>query len=146
MSDDDIIKKALLILAARMRKPENYFTTPKDTTDYAVLRLGQRQRESFCVLYLNNRHGLIKCEELFHGTIDGASVHPREVVKAALRANAAAVILVHNHPSGDPEPSRADQTLTRRLVDALRLIDIRVLDHLVVGGATSVSFAERGLI
>ena len=146
MSDDDIIEKALRILESRMRRPENYFTTPKDTMDYAVLRLAQRQRESFCVLYLNNRHGLIKCEELFQGTIDGASVHPREVVKAALRANAAAVILIHNHPSGDPEPSRADQTLTRRLVDALRLIDIRVLDHLVVGGTETVSFAERGLI
>ena len=115
MSDDEQIQKALSILEGRLRRPENYFTNPKDAQDYAVLRLAQRHRESFCVLYLNNRHGMIKFDELFQGTIDGASVHPREVVKAALHNNAAAIILVHNHPSGNPEPSKADITLTKRL-------------------------------
>ena len=97
-------------------------------------------------MFLDNRHRLIAYEELFHGTIDGASVHPREVVKSALRYNAAAVILAHNHPSGVAEPSQADQRITKRLQDALTLVDIRVLDHFVVGDGEPVSFAERGLI
>ena len=95
---------------------------------------------------LNKRHRVIGFEELFRGTIDVASVPPREVVKEVLARNAAAVILAHNHPSGEPEPSRADITLTRRLVEALALIDVRVLDHMVVGGTEVISFAERGLI
>ena len=97
-------------------------------------------------MYLDNRHRVISFAELFRGTIDGASVHPREVVKEALSRNAAAVILVHNHPSGLPEPSQADEFITRRLKDALALVDIRVLDHLVVGDGICESFAERGLL
>jgi DNA repair protein RadC len=100
----------------------------------------------FTCLFLDNRHRVIECEELFRGTIDGASVHPREVVKRALQLNAAALILAHNHPSGVAEPSQADQQLTRRLREALGLVDIRVLDHLVVGDGEAVSFAERGLL
>jgi DNA repair protein RadC len=100
----------------------------------------------FCVLFLTNRHRVIAFEEMFRGTIDGATVHPREVVKQALRLNAAAVILAHNHPSGVSEPSRADEAITRRLRDALALVDIRVLDHLIVGGSEITSLAERGLL
>ena len=110
------------------------------------LPLRHRQRELFAVLWLDNQNRLIAYEELFQGTIDGASVYPREVVKQALARNAAAVILAHNHPSGVAEPSQADQRLTRRLQAALELVDIRVLDHLVVGEGEIVSFAERGLL
>jgi DNA repair protein RadC len=105
-----------------------------------------QQREVFGCMFLDNRHRLIRFDEVFHGTIDGASVHPREVVKLALARNAAAVILAHNHPSGVAEPSQADELITARLRDALSLVDIRVLDHLVVGGTTVTSFVERGLI
>jgi DNA repair protein RadC len=100
----------------------------------------------FAVLFLDTHHRAISYEELFHGTIDGASVHPREVVNAALRHNAAAVILSHNHPSGVAEPSEADRRITQRLKDALALVDVRVLDHFVVATEGSVSFAERGLL
>jgi len=110
------------------------------------LHLAKREREVFAVMFLDNRHRLLAYEELFFGTIDGASVHPREVVKAALAHNAAAVILSHNHPSGVAEPSQADQRITQRLKDALGLVDVRVLDHLIVGEGEPVSFAERGLL
>jgi DNA repair protein RadC len=121
-------------------------TSPEDTRNYLQAVLRDRQREAFCCLYLDTRHRVLRFEELFQGTVDGAAVYPREVVKKALGANAAAVILVHNHPSGVAEPSRADETLTRRLKEALELVDIRVLDHLVVGDGEMTSFAERGLI
>jgi DNA repair protein RadC len=100
----------------------------------------------FCCLFLDNRHRLMAFEELFRGTIDGASVHPREVVRQALYRNAAAVILAHNHPSGVAEPSQADELITLRLRDALALVDIRVLDHLIVGDNRCVSLAERGVL
>jgi DNA repair protein RadC len=109
-------------------------------------RLRDRPYEVFCCLFLDNRHRVIRLEELFRGTIDGASVHPREVVRQAIACNAAAVILAHNHPSGVAEPSQADELITRRLRNALALLDIRVLDHLVIGDGRAVSFAERGLL
>jgi DNA repair protein RadC len=121
-------------------------TSPAVTRDYLRARLRDRQQEAFCCLYLDTRHRVLRFEEIFHGTIDGAAVYPREVVKKALATNAAAVILVHNHPSGVAEPSRADEALTNRLQQALALVDIRVLDHLVVGESDIVSFAERGLL
>ena len=121
-------------------------TSPADTRNYLSLRLAEREAEVFCVMFLTNRHRVIAFEEMFQGTIDGASVHPREVVKAALRLNAAAVILAHNHPSGVAEPSRSDEAITRRLTDALALVDVRVLDHLIVGGSEITSLAERGLV
>ena len=114
--------------------------------DFVWMRLRDLQHEIFGCLFLDNRHRVIAFEELFRGTIDGANVHPREVVKQALARNAAAVILVHNHPSGLAEPSQADEHLTRRLREALALVDIRVLDHLVVGDEGCESFAERGLL
>jgi DNA repair protein RadC len=121
-------------------------TDPSATRNYLISRLRDLSQEVFCCLYLDNRHRVITFEELFHGTLDGASVHPREVVRQALAHNAAALIFAHNHPSGVAEPSDADRRLTRRLKDALALVDIRVLDHFVVGDGDAVSFAERGLI
>lgn len=121
------------------------FTSPEAARDYLTAKLAGRENECFAVLFLDNRHRLIQYRELFYGTIDGASVHPREVVKAALELNAAAVIFGHNHPSGESEPSQADLRITQRLKDALALVEIRVLDHIVIG-ATPTSFAERGLL
>ncbi len=119
---------------------------PQATRSFLVAQLRDRPHEVFCCLHLDNRHRLIAFDELFRGTIDGASVHPREVVKQALARNAAAVIFAHNHPSGIAEPSQADELITARLREALGLVDIRVLDHLVVGDNRCVSFAERGLL
>lgn len=121
-------------------------TSPADTKSYLVNRLALRKSECFGVVFLDQRHRVIIFREMFQGTIDGASVHPREVVRAVIEHNAAAVILCHNHPSGIPEPSAADIAITRRLSDALALVDVRVLDHIVVGGTDTVSMAERGLI
>jgi DNA repair protein RadC len=120
--------------------------SPKATQNFLIAQLRDRPYEVFCCLFLDNRHRMIAFEELFRGTIDGASVHPREVVRAALSRNAAAVILAHNHPSGVAEPSQADELITLRLKDALGLVDIRVLDHLVVGDTRCVSLAERGVL
>jgi DNA repair protein RadC len=119
---------------------------PADTRNYLKARLRAYQHEVFACLFLDNRHRVICFEELFRGTIDGASVYPREVVKRALFHNAAALILAHNHPSGVAEPSHADRNITERLREALLLVDIRVLDHFVIGDKETVSFAERGLI
>lgn len=119
---------------------------PASTRRYLMSRLRDYPHEVFACLFLDNRHRVIAYEELFHGTINGTSVHPREVVKRCLQHNAAALILAHNHPSGVAEPSQADITLTQRLTEALALIDVRVLDHVVIGDGESVALAERGLI
>jgi DNA repair protein RadC len=117
-----------------------------DTRRYLTAKLRHHPHEVFACLFLDNRHRVISFEELFYGTIDGASVHPRQIVKRALYHNAAALILAHNHPSGIAEPSRADQQITLRLKEALALIDVRVLDHFIIGDGQTVSFAERGLL
>jgi DNA repair protein RadC len=122
------------------------FTSPEQVRKYLQASLRDRKAEVFCVLFLDNRHRLISFDECFNGTIDGASVHPREIVRLALRHNAAAVILAHNHPSGVAEPSQADISLTARLSRALELVDVRVLDHFIVGDGQPVSFSERGLL
>lgn len=119
-------------------------TSPQLTQRYLLAQLRDRNHEVFACLFLDNQHRVIRYQELFHGTLDGAAVYPREVVKQALSQGAAAVILAHNHPSGVAEPSRADRAITDRLQQALALVDIRVLDHLVVGDGYCVSFAERG--
>ena len=119
---------------------------PRATREFLRARLRDLDHELFCCLFLDNRHRVISFDEVFRGTIDGASVHPRDVVKLALTRNAAAVILAHNHPSGVAEPSQADELITGRLREALALVDIRVLDHIVVGDGACVSFAERGLL
>jgi DNA repair protein RadC len=121
-------------------------TSPELVKHYLQAKLRHQQREVFCCLFLDNRHCVIACEDLFYGTIDGASVHAREVVKRALELNAAAMFVAHNHPSGVAEPSAADQRLTQQLVRALHLVDIRILDHMVVGEGEVISFAERGLL
>ena len=118
----------------------------RETRSYLQACLRDRSYEVFCALYLDNRHRVIAFEELFQGTLNGTAVYPREVVKHALRHNAAAVIFAHNHPSGVAEPSRADEVLTLRLKEALALVDIQVLDHIVVGDGEMVSFSERGLL
>jgi DNA repair protein RadC len=119
---------------------------PAETRRYLTARLRDYPYEVFACLFLDTRHRVISYEELFQGTIDGASVHPREVLRRALQHNAAAVILAHNHPSGVAEPSDADRRITTRLKDALALVDIRVLDHIVIGDQLATSFAERGWI
>ncbi|MDH5766602.1 MAG: DNA repair protein RadC [Gammaproteobacteria bacterium] len=119
--------------------------SPAETRQYLVAQLRDIEHEVFSALFLDQRHRVISYEQLFTGTIDGASVHPREVVKKAMAYNAAAVIFAHNHPSGVAEPSQADERITRRLKDALALIDVRVLDHFIVGDEV-VSFAERGML
>jgi DNA repair protein RadC len=121
-------------------------TSPDDTARYLLARLRDHRHEVFAVLFLDNRHRVLAFEELFHGTIDGASVHPREVVRRALHHNAAALILSHNHPSGVAEPSDADLRITERLRQAMALIDVRVLDHLIVGDGECCSLAGRGLV
>lgn len=120
--------------------------SPGATRRYLMSRLREYPQEVFAALFLDNRHRVIQFEELFRGTIDGASVHPREVVRRSLAHNAAALIIAHNHPSGVAEPSRADIDITQRLRDALALVDVRLLDHLVIGDQEIVSLAERGVI
>jgi DNA repair protein RadC len=142
---DELLDAARKALSGKTRRGAA-FESPQIVKDFLLLRLGAAEREVFTVIFLDNRHRLLAASDLFFGTIDGASVHPREVVKEALRQNAATVILAHNHPSGVAEPSRADELITLRLRDALALVDIRVLDHLIVAGSTVTSFAERGLI
>ena len=144
--ENRLIAEAKNLLFKRLQSRNQVFTSPQSVKDYLSLQLADREREVFCCLFLDNQHRLIEYQELFAGTIDGCSVYPREVVKAALKMNAAAVILAHNHPSAVAEPSQADQRITERLKEALLLMDIRVLDHFVVGGNTVESFAERGLL
>ncbi len=121
------------------------FCSPEETRNYLRIRLADHPNEVFACLFLDTRHRLIAYNELFQGTIDGASVHPREVVRKAMKHNAAAVILAHNHPSGIAEPSHADEQITRRLQQALALIDVKVLDHIIVGDGEMTSLAERGV-
>jgi DNA repair protein RadC len=120
--------------------------SPRATREFLSARLRDLEHEVFCCLYIDKRHRLIHFEELFRGTIDGASVHPREIVKLALKRNAAAVIVAHNHPSGIAEPSQADELITQRVKEALALVDIRLLDHVIVGDGAAVSLAERGIL
>lgn len=145
VSDNAVIDAALQLLSRRVAKGP-LLASPRAVKDYLRLRFADLQHEVFCLLYVDKRHRLIACEDLFRGTIDGASVHPREVVKAALRHNASAVLCAHNHPSHNPEPSQADELITSRLKAALEVVDIRLLDHLVVSAVGTVSMAERGLL
>ncbi|EME3979629.1 RadC family protein [Vibrio alginolyticus] len=141
---NELLERAAEALATKYKR-EGTFTNPTNVKEYLKLKLGAHDREVFAVMFLDNQHQLISFEELFFGTIDAASIYPREVLKTALNHNAAAVIFAHNHPSGIAEPSQADKRITQRLIDALKLVDIRVLDHIVVG-EDCVSFAEKGLI
>ncbi|MFR6752658.1 RadC family protein [Klebsiella pasteurii] len=140
------VKRALTLLDRHLRETGVAFTSTQAARDWLKLKMAGLEREEFMVLYLNQQNQLIAHEILFAGSISSTEVHPREVVKHALYFNAAAVILAHNHPSGDTTPSQADKTITQRLVQALQLIDIRVPDHLIVGGTQILSFAEHGLL
>jgi DNA repair protein RadC len=122
------------------------FTHPDTVRDYLRLWLGGEAREIFAALFLDGQHRLIVAERLFSGTIDQASVHPRELVKRALTVNAAAIVVAHNHPSGSPEPSQADIALTQRLANALALVDVRLIDHFIVTRSSATSLAERGAV
>ena len=141
----EVLDKAQALISQRYRAGAPCLTSPARTAEFLKLKLGGLDHEVFGFLALDARHRLIQYVELFRGTIDGASVYPREVVKEALRLNAAAVLLVHCHPSGNTEPSHADELITKRLREALALVDIRVLDHLIVGESVT-SFAQMGLL
>ena len=143
---DTVIAVALEILANRHRRLPFTASNPADTERYVRLRLADCEREHFLALFLDTRHRLIHEEILFSGGIDGAEIFPREIAKAALFCNAAAIVAGHNHPSGDPEPSAADRAVTARIKSALSLIDVRILDHIVVGRSGSVSMAARGMV
>jgi len=145
LESESVIKLALEVVKYNFR-PGEAFGDPGSARDYLNLMYMDQEQEIFSVLFLDNKHQLISHEELFFGTIDGASVYPREVVKTTLQHNAAALIFVHNHPSGNPGASSADKRITKRLKDALALIDVRVLDHIIVGKSGTVSFAEQGLL
>lgn len=139
-----VLAEALNLVQERAATDDNFMTTPSDTLDYfRLFYAGKQDREHFALMLLDSQHRVLECNVIFSGTIDGASIYPREIVKAALYANAAAVILAHNHPSGQAQPSAADRRITERIKSALALLDIRVLDHVIVGDSC-YSFAQSG--
>jgi len=142
-----LINQAIEVLENRARYQGVFVTScPDDTKKFLRLKLAHLEHEVFSVMFLDNRHQLIEYREMFRGTIDGASVYPREVVKLALKLNAAALIIAHNHPSGVVEPSAADESITIRIKKACELVDIRLLDHLIVSTTGSTSLAEKGIL
>lgn len=147
-NEQGIIDQAIGILEKQLRKEVVQLTSPIKVKNYLFLQLAGLESEQFCMVFLDNQHQLLAFETIFWGTIDGAAVYPREIVKRTLAHNASAVFLVHNHPSGVSEPSAADERITERVKSALELIDVRVLDHFVVGNSVNsiTSFAERGLL
>lgn len=146
VSAEDILQHARNILAARCQRGET-LTCVDDVRNFVMLELSGLEQEVFAALYLDNRHRILtSLEIMFRGTLNGTAVYPREIVKRALALNAGAIVVVHNHPSGIAEPSCQDETLTERLKTALELVDIRLLDHIVVGAGETVSFSERGLL
>ena len=145
MQEDKIIQRALKMLENRMRHTD-VLNSPQQVRDYLQLALSDREHEVFTCVFLDAQNGVLAVEEMFRGTLTQTSVYPREVVKAALRYNAAGLIFAHNHPSGVAEPSRSDEALTQALKQSLALIDVKVLDHFVVGMGSAMSFAERGLL
>ena len=142
---EEIIRKAREVMSRKVRRGTS-MSSPQVVRDFLSIKLGTLEHEIFCVLLLDSRFRLIEFVELFRGTIDGASVHPREVVKLALSKNAAALVVAHPHPSGVAEPSVADEQITRQLKAALDLVQIRLLDHVVIAGGVAISLAERGLV
>ena len=145
--EDRLIARAKKALARRLAVPGAVIDSPDAVRDFLMFELGEEAREVFCALFLDAQNRVVSFELMFAGTLAQTSVHPREVVRRCLELNAASVILAHNHPSGVPEPSNADKALTDTLKRTLALFDVRVLDHLIVGGAARpVSFAERGLL
>ena len=146
-ADNAVIRRALKVLEDRLEYQRTVLSRPSVVRDFLRLRMAELEHEVFIVLWMDTQNALIACEELFRGTLMQTSVYPREVIKSALAHNAAAVILAHNHPSGHSEPSQADKELTEILKQSLALVDVKVLDHFIVGGAKPPwSFAERGLL
>lgn len=149
-TDDElaVLRKAQTIIARKARSNARAFTEPAEVKRFLQVanEVNEPEREVFRIIFLDSQHRLIKSEPLFYGTIDASPVYPRVIVQKALQYNAAAVILGHNHPSGVPTPSRADEAITKRIQEALSLVDIRVLDHVIVAENETVSFAERGLL
>ena len=147
---NDVEKQSVITLAMKVlsikHRAGRVLSKSDETRDFLRLRLADYRNEVFGCLFLDNRHRIITVRELFQGTVNGTSVYPRVVVQQAMEVNAAAIVFFHNHPSGVAEPSRADEMITRRLKDALALVDVRVLDHFVVSPGESVSFSERGLL
>ena len=141
----EVLQAAQRVLAGQMRDCEA-LTSPQVVRDFLRVKLGALEHEVFAVIHLDAQNRVIEYVEMFRGTVNQTSVYPREVVKEALARNSAALLLVHNHPSGVAEPSRADEMLTQTLKSALALVDVRVLDHLIVAGSAILSFAERGLL
>ena len=142
---DDVLTAARRVLSAKVRRGSS-MQSPQVVKDYLQIHMAELEHEVFAVLFMDAQHRVIEFREMFRGSVAHTSVYPREVVKAALTLNAAAVILAHNHPSGEPTPSRADEMLTQTLRTALALVDVRVIDHVVVATAGVASFAERGLL
>ena len=145
LTEDQIIKAAKKLLEGRVCRGAK-FTSPTAVKNYLATYYAKHKSEAFLCLFLDNQHRILKVEEMFRGTIDAASIYPREVVRRCLEVNAAAVIFAHNHPSGNAEPSMADRMITTRLKESLDTVDVRALDHFIVGGADTYSFAERGLM
>lgn len=145
LTEQDIMDMAVKLVEQRFQ-PNQKLGSPDETRSFLTIKLQGYEHEMFGAIFLDNQHSILSFDLMFRGTIDSATIHPREVVKQALQYNASAVIFVHNHPSGNADPSTADVKITKRLIDALALMDIRVLDHFVVGGAEVVSFAEKGLL
>lgn len=144
ISEDEIITAAKTLLAKRLEK-EVFIQSTRTCRDFLVTQMGRYEREVFCVLFLDNQNGVIAIEEIFSGTLNKAVIHPREVVKQALKHNAANIILAHNHPSGNLKASQADIHITQQLKQALELIDIAIIDHILVAGGDSLSFTEEGI-
>src|SRR5207237_763161 len=145
-ANNAVIRRALRIMESRLKYHELALNSPQAVREYLRLRLANLEHEVFLVLFLDAQNRLIACEEMFRGTLTQTSVYPREVVQAVLRHNAAAVLFAHNHPSGVAEPSRADELLTQALKQALALIECKTLDHFIVAGEKTTSFAERGIL
>ena len=141
-----IVQRALHILEQEMRHYGVTLDSPQDVRDYLRLQLGSLDYEVFACLFLNTQNQVIECREMFRGSITQTSVYPREIVRAALEVNAASAIFAHNHPCGSAEPSIADKTLTKSLVDALKCVDVQVLDHFIIAPKTTFSFFECGLM
>ena len=145
LTEDQIIKAAKKLLEGRVCRGAQ-LTDPHVVRNYLATYYAKHKSEAFICLFLDNKHRILKVEEMFRGTIDAASIYPREVVRRCLEVNAAAVIFAHNHPSGNTEPSMADRMITAKLKESLDTVDVRALDHFIVGGADTYSFAERGLM
>lgn len=144
-NEDELVARACTILDKRLRRGP-LFEHPGDVKNYLKLQLQGHQNEHFAALYMDTKHRMMAYEVLFTGTVDGAEVHPRVIAQRALHHNAAAVVIAHNHPSGDPEPSQADRAVTARIKQTLSLVDVRLLDHFIIGQGDPVSMASRGML